>query len=106
MSSLSLLLGLLRALVCSRTELVFENLALRQQLAAFRRSVARPRLRRRDRMFWVCLSRIWNGWRSTLVIVQPATVVGWHRQAFRLYWRWKSRGGKPGRPQVEREIRD
>jgi transposase InsO family protein len=92
--------------VCSRTELVFENLALRQQLAALRRSVARPRLLRRDRVFWVCLSQIWRGWRSTLVIVQPATVVGWHRQGFRLYWRWKSQGGKAGRPKVEREIRD
>lgn len=106
MTLLSLQFGLFRTLVCSRTALALENLALRQQLAAFRRSVARPRLRRRGRMYWVCLSQIWNGWRSTLVIVQPATVVSWHRQGFRLYWRWKSHGGKAGRPKVEREIRD
>ena len=41
-----------------------------------------------------------------LIIVQPETVVRWHRQGFRLYWRWKSRANKPGRPQVWREIRD
>ncbi len=71
-----------------------ENLALRQQLA----------LRKRDRIFWVWLSRLWTGWRSLLVIVQPDTVIRWHHQGFRLYWRWKSRA-KSGRPKVEVEIR-
>jgi transposase InsO family protein len=62
-------------------------------------------LRKRDRIFWVWLSRIWAGWRSVLVIVQPDTVVGWHRQGFRLYWRWKSSAGKVGRPRIEAELR-
>jgi transposase InsO family protein len=57
-------------------------------------------------LFWVVLSRLWPGWQAVLVIVQPATVVHWHRQGFRLFWRWKSRKGKTGRPQIEREIRD
>lgn len=85
--------------------LVAENLALRHQLNVLQRSVKRPRLRQRDRIFWSWLSRLWPGWRSVLVIVQPETVVRWHQQGFRLYWRWKSRS-KAGRPTVDREIRD
>ena len=64
----------------------------------------RPRLRQRDRIFWVWLSRLWPGWRSALLIVQPNTVVHWHQLGFRLYWRWKPRG-KPGRPKIDPEIR-
>jgi hypothetical protein len=68
------------------------------------RSVRRPRLRRRDRLFWTTLARCWSGWQATLVIVSPATVVRWHQQGFRLYWHWKSRG-QPGRPAVAAEVR-
>ena len=81
----------LMALFAARATLVAENLALRQQLGVLQRNALCPRLRRRDRIFWVWLSRLWSGWRSALVIVQPDTVVRWHRQGFRLYWRWKSR---------------
>lgn len=99
----------LLSLLCSGrqdvTDLVLENLALRQQLAVLQRSVKRPRLRRRDRAFWVLLSRIWRNWRSALTIVQPDTVVRWHRKGFKLYWRWKSRKRGPGRPPVSPEIR-
>ena len=56
-------------------------------------------------IFWVWLSRLWSNWRSVLVIVQPETVVQWHQQGFRLYWRWKSRSRNPVRPKVEAEIR-
>ena len=87
------------------TDLVLENLALRQQLAVLQRSVRRPRLRRRDRAFWVLLSRIWDNWRSALTIAQPDTVVRWHRKGFKLYWRWKSRKRGTGRPPVSPEIR-
>ena len=86
--------------------LVVENLALRQQLAVLGQSVTRPKLRPRDRVFWVWLSRLWPHWRYALAIVQPETVIRWHRQGFKLYWRWKSRRKKPGRPPIEREIRD
>ena len=96
----------LRSLMRTRTELASENLALRQQLAVLRRQSKRPRLKKRDRVFWVWFSRLFRNWRSILVIVQPETVIRWHRQGFRLYWRWKSRAKKPGRPQVWREIRD
>jgi hypothetical protein len=55
-------------------------------------------------LFWVWLSRRWAGWKDALAIVAPATVVAWHRQGFRLFWRWKSRG-RPGRPRIDPEVR-
>ena len=94
---------ILRMLLANRAALIAENLALRQQLAVLSRSAKRPRLRLRDRIFWVWISRLWTGWRSALVVVQPDTVVRWHRRGFRLYWRWKSR--RNGRPRVAPEIR-
>jgi len=99
------LLLFLRALFLTRAALAAENLALRQQLALLRQSVKRPKLRPRDRVFWVWLSRLWRNWRSVLVIVQPDTVVRWHRRGLRLYWDWKSRRGRTGRPNVDAEIR-
>ncbi len=95
---------LLRAFLLPRAALAAENLALRQQLAVLHVSVKRPRLRQRDRILWVWLSKIWSEWRSSLLIVKPETVIRWHRQGFRLYWRWKSRK-KPGRPKIDAEIR-
>jgi hypothetical protein len=55
--------------------LALENLALRQQLAIYKRGNKRPRLARQDRWFWFSLSRVWRGWRRALVIVHPDTVV-------------------------------
>jgi putative transposase len=97
---------LIRAFLVSRLSLAAEILALRQQVPVYKHTVKRPKLRRRDRIFWVWLSRLWPKWRSALAIVQPQTVVKWHQQGFKLYWRWKSRGRKPGRPVIERELRD
>jgi len=97
---------LVRAFFVCRLSLAVENLALRQQLTVYKHSVKRPKLRPRDRVFWVWLSRLWPNWRSALAIVQPETVIQWHRQGFKLYWRWKSQAGKPGRPPIEREIRE
>ena len=104
MGILRIIVTVFGAFVCSRSELAMENLALRQQLAALKHKSKRPRLRKRDRIFWALLSRIWSNWRSCLLIVQPDTVVRWHKQGFKLYWRWKSRS-KPGRPRIELEIR-
>ena len=50
-------------------------------------------------------ARLWSNWRSVLVIVQPETVVRWHQLGFKLFWRWKSRSRKPGRPRIDEEIR-
>ena len=55
---------------------------------------------------WIGLSRIWRDWRSVLAIVQPETVVAWHRAGFRLFWTWKVRRGQPGRPLISCEVRD
>ena len=102
----SALYQLLRGLLVPRLVLVTENLALRQQLLVLHRSTNRPRLRNRDRLFWVALSQLWRDWRSILVIVKPETVIKWHRQGFKCYWRWKSRAGRVGRPKIDQEIRD
>ena len=105
MGFVQLVVVFLRSVLRNQAELAAENLALRQQLAILKQKTKLPRLRPRDRVFWVWLSRISPNWRSVLVIVQPDTVVGWHRQGFKLYWRWKSRAKKPGRPLIWREIR-
>jgi putative transposase len=90
----------------SRRALVLENLVLRHQLDVLQRNAKTPRLTNRDRVLWVILSRIWADWRRPLIIVQPATVIRWHRRGFRLYWKWKSRPKWPGRRRVPTEIRD
>ena len=71
------------ATVRSRAALQLEILALRQQLAVLQHAgPKRPRLRPADRVFWVCLSWLWSGWRTRLVIVKADTVVGWSRKGF------------------------
>jgi len=103
-----LVLGLwtfLRTLLHGSAAIALENLALRHQLAVLQRSVRRPRLLWRDRILWVWLWRIWTAWRSSLIIVQPAPVLGWHRRGFQLYWRWKSRTKPVGRPRLDPELR-
>jgi hypothetical protein len=105
MGAIQMIFVFLRAVFRRQAALAAENLALRQQLAVLEHKSNRPRLRKRDRIFWVWLSRLWAGWRSVLVIVQPDTVARWHRDGFRLYWRWKSRAAKVGRPRIDAEIR-
>jgi putative transposase len=95
----------LRALFLEPAAVALENLALRHQLVVLRRSGPRPRLSRWDRLLWVWLSRLWTGWRLNLIIVQPATVLAWHRQGFQLYWRWRSTANRVGRPRLDTEIR-
>jgi transposase InsO family protein len=104
MSVIQMLVALVWSLVRDRAELAAENLALRQQLAVLREKTKRPSLRQRDRIFWAILSRVWGNWRSALLIVQPETVIRWHRQGSKIFWRWKSHA-KRGRPSIELEIR-
>ena len=75
-----------------------ENLFLRKQLALYREREVQPR-RATDatRLVLVLLARVFP-WRDALCIVQPATLIRWHRQAFRLLWRWRSRPGRPRLP--------
>ena len=75
MSLVSSIWLFLRAVLLPRAVIAAENLALRQQLGVLRRSAKRPRLRQRDRVFWVWLSRLWADWQSSLVIVKPTTVI-------------------------------
>jgi hypothetical protein len=90
MGFVSAIVFFLRTVFRDRAAIAAENLALRQQLAVLQVSMKRPRLRKRDRILWVWLSRLWADWRSGLMIVKPETVIRWHRQGFRLCWRWKS----------------
>ena len=83
--------GALADLTRSRPALVAENALLRHQLAILHRSVKRPRCTPTDRALLVLLASRVRAWRSALLIVQPATVLRWHRQLFRGYWRWRSR---------------
>src|SRR6266446_22323 len=87
------------ALSCSGHRAVaLENVALRQQLAMFRRTVARPHIRHRDRLFWILFANAWRDWRTALMVVKPDTVVRWHRQWLRRRWRQRSAQTRPGRP--------
>jgi len=104
MSWIALLTGWCRAVVMPRALLAAENLALRQQLHVFKRNKRRPRLKPRDRVFWVIVSRLWHDWRSALLIVQPDTVCRWHRAGSRLFWRWKSQSGRPRKDRQLREL--
>ena len=98
----------LRAIVLAcggHRAVALENLALRQQLAALTRTLNRPQLRRRDRLFWILLAKGWREWRSALVVVQPDTVLRWHRQWLRRRWTLRSQRTRPGRPSTAAAIR-
>ncbi len=88
-----------------RTALQFEILALRHQLGVLQRSVKRPKLTAADRFLWGWLSAVWEDWRLSAAIMKPATVIGWHRKGFGLFWTWKIRRGRPGRPAVPADVR-
>ena len=105
MSFLILIVTFLRSFLKSRHQLVLENLALRQQVTMLRQSVKRPRATVADKLFWILFSRHVDGWRKVLHGLHPDTIVRWHRQGFRFYWRWKSRGPKPGRPAIDGGLR-
>ena len=102
---LLLLLGILRSACRCRADLVLENVALRHQLGVLMQAGRRPRVTAVDRGFWVVLRRLWRRWSEVLVFVKPETVVRWHRAGFRLYWNWRSRRGRRGRPRTAAEVR-
>src|SRR5215471_4772037 len=95
----------LRTLFLPRHKLALEAVALRQQLAVFKRKQPRPKLDRLDRLFWMVLRRLWEGWSEALILVKPETVVSWHRAGFRRLWHWRSQRRRPGRPKVHEHIR-
>ncbi len=93
-----------RALFQTQAELALENLALRQQVSVLKRERPRPTLSPLDMIFWVGLRRLWDGWVDALIVVQPETVVRWHRRGFKLYWAAISKPKAGGRPRKDREI--
>jgi len=97
----------LRSAFKTSAELQLENIALRHQLSILRRAAPkRLKITTSDRLFWVWLRRLWPAWKTALLVVKPETVVAWHRKGFRLFWSWKIRLGRPGRPSLPREIRE
>src|ERR1035437_895565 len=90
----------------SRYRLEAENFFLRHQLTiALRRAPARLRLRGRDRALLISMTRIWPSLIGAAQVVQPETILRWHRAGFKIFWRWKSRN-RAGRPKIDRGLRD
>jgi hypothetical protein len=90
----------------SRRRLEAENLLLRHQLSiALRRAPPRLRLRGSDRALLVCMTWLWPSLLGVVQVVQPETILRWHRAGFKAFWRWKSRN-RAGRPKIDRGLRD
>ncbi|MDP1964088.1 MAG: integrase core domain-containing protein [Reyranella sp.] len=105
MSFLSLFLHILVSPFKTQARLEAEIVLLRHQLNVLRRRVAsKPKLAVTDRLLFVWLYRLFPSVLSAVAIIQPETIIRWHRSGFRLYWRWKSRS-RGGRPKVPLEIR-
>ena len=103
---LRLLAAFVANLFKSRRRLEAENLFLRHQLnIALRRRPSRLPLRGSDRALLVWMTRLWPSLLGLARVVEPATILRWHRAGFRSYWRWKSRK-RAGRPRIDRELRD
>ena len=97
---MQMMLAIVQALFANKAALAMENLALRQQLAVYKRKRPRPRLSDLDRLFWTALKDQFAAWVDALVIVKPETVVKWQKKRFRKRWARKS---KPGRPSIPRQ---
>src|SRR6516165_6746082 len=97
LNAIVVLIRFILLILGGQKQVALENAALRQQLAVLKRSVPRPKLNNRDRLFWIGLYMIWQDWKSALMIVQPETVTSWHRKRCRRYW-WKlSQSKQPSR---------
>ena len=92
--------GLLGDQVRSRRELIVENTMLRQQLIVAARHVKRPAFRPHERALLVLLARLVRRWPQTVLLVRPETILRWHREGFRLFWRWRSRGRQALEPRL------
>jgi len=96
------MVGTLTDLARSKSELMAENALLRQQLIILRRHVKRPSFATTDRLLLVLLARAVRTWKHALLIVQPETLLRWHRQGFKLYWKFKSRAAS-AKPKISAE---
>src|SRR4051794_39202835 len=105
MTAICAMLAYLRAFLIARHRLALEAVTLRQQLSVYKRTQPHPKLNGFDRLFWVVVRQIWTSWSEALILVEPETVVSWHRAGYRLFWRWRSRQPRQVRPKVTEEIR-
>ena len=101
---LPLVAGFAVDLTRSRRELLAENVLLRQQLIVVSRSVKRPAFRPHERGLVVLLSRLVHKWRDAVLLVKPDTILRWHREGFRLFWRWKSRQPGTRQPRLPADV--
>jgi putative transposase len=101
-TTVSIIFGSLSDMQRSRTELIAENALLRQQLIVLNRQVKQPHLNHRDRIGLVLLSRFTKYWKQAIHIVQPETILRWHREWFRFYWKQKSKPIKK-KPRISTE---
>ncbi len=99
----SVALNVVFDLLRSKPELLLENALLRQQLVILQRHVKHPRFTRRDRLFLLLFASRLGSWKQALVILKPDTLLRWHRQGFRLFWRVKSRA-RSGRPPLSPDL--
>lgn len=100
----TLTVGAMSDLARNKNDLIVENAMLRQQLIVLKRSVKRPKLTNGDRVRLALLARLTDFWQSALHIIQPDTLLRWHRDLFRWYWRWKSKA-KSNQPRIPRETK-
>jgi transposase InsO family protein len=97
--------GALADLPRTKSDLIIENAILRQQVIVLKRTVKRPKLTSGDRARLLFLSRFTRFWDSALHIIKPDTLLRWHRDLFKRYWRWKSKP-KERKPRIPRETID
>jgi putative transposase len=91
----------------SKSELILENLALRQQLSTYQTKKTKPKLTNLGRSFWVALKQSWRKWMDSLIIVKPETVTSWQNRRFKKHWtKISTQNKKPGRKRIKKEIRD
>jgi len=102
-STTALILGTLTDLARSKSELVAENALLRKPLIILRRHMKRPVYTKTDRMLLVLLASMVRAWKQALFIIQPETLLRWHRQGFRLFWKYISRAAAR-KPKISVEI--
>ncbi len=99
----SLVLGTFADLTRGKAELLAENALLRQQLIILRRQIKRPVYKKSDRLLLVLLARMVQTWKQALFLVQPETLLRWHRELFRLFWKHKSQA-QVRKPRLSPEI--
>ncbi len=103
----TIFLKTIQTLFKSKSDLLLESLALRQQLAKYLTKNIKPKLTDVDRFFWVGLRQVWGKWANSLIIVKPETVIDWQNRRFKRHWtKISNKNKRPGRKRIKKEIRD